>query len=66
MITGDLVKCGETGSIGIVTRIGKIELSTPGLYAVDYKILWPEGSMTWENVDTVAPVTEEFYRHEDR
>ena len=47
MITGDLVKCGETGSIGIVTRIGKIELSTPGLYAVDYKILWPEGSMTW-------------------
>ena len=47
MITGDLVKCNDTGSMGIVTRVSEIELTTPGITAVDYKVLWPEGSMTW-------------------
>ena len=59
MITGDLVKCNDTGSLGVVTRVS--ETHTDSLVAVDYKVLWPEGSMTWENVITVTPVPEEEY-----
>ena len=59
MITGDLVKCNDTGSLGVVTRGS--EAHTDSLVAVDYKVLWPEGSMTWENVITVTPVPEEEY-----
>ena len=59
MITGDLVKCNDTGSLGVVTRVS--EALTDSLVAVDYKVLWPEGSMTWENVITVTPVPEEEY-----
>jgi hypothetical protein len=61
MITGDLVKCNDTGSLGIVTRVSELPLSTPGLFAVDYKILWPEGSMSWENTDTVTPLSSASY-----
>ena len=59
MITGDLVKCNDTGSLGVVTRVN--EAHTDSLVAIDYKVLWPEGSMTWENVITVTPVPEEEY-----
>ena len=59
MITGDLVKCNDTGSLGIVTRVS--EAHTASLVAVDYKVLWPEGSMTWENIITVTPMAEEEY-----
>ena len=59
MITGDLVKCNDTGSLGIVTRVS--ETHTDSLVAVDYKVLWPEGSMTWENIITVTPMAEEEY-----
>ena len=59
MITGDLVKCNDTGSLGVVTRVS--ETHTDSLVAIDYKVLWPEGSMTWENVITVTPVPEEEY-----
>jgi len=59
MITGDLVKCNDTGSLGVVTRVS--EAHTDSLVAVDYKVLWPEGSMTWENVITVTPIPEEEY-----
>ena len=59
MITGDLVKCNDTGSLGGVTRVS--EAHTDSLVAIDYKVLWPEGSMTWENVITVTPVPEEEY-----
>ena len=59
MITGDLVKCNGTGSLGVITRVS--EAHTDSLVAVDYKVLWPEGSMTWENVITVTPVPEEEY-----
>ena len=59
MITGDLVKCNDTGSVGVVTRLS--EEHTDSLVAIDYKVLWPEGSMTWENVITVTPVPEEEY-----
>lgn len=62
MITGDLVKCNDTGSMGIVTRVSEIKLTTPGITAVDYKVLWPEGSMTWENVVTVTPIADEEYK----
>jgi hypothetical protein len=61
MITGDLVKCNDTGSMGVVTRVSETPLSTPGLYAVDYKILWPEGSMSWENTGTVTPAGDACY-----
>ena len=60
MITGDLVKCNDTGSLGVVTRVSAV-LSAQSIEAVDYKVLWPEGSMTWENVITVTPVPEEEY-----
>jgi hypothetical protein len=59
MITGDLVKCNDTGSLGVVTRVSEAHIGS--LVAVDYKVLWPEGSMTWENVITVTPVPEEEY-----
>ena len=59
MITGDLVKCNDTGSLGVVTRVS--EVHTDSLVAIDYKVLWPEGSMTWENVVTVTPIPEEEY-----
>ena len=61
MITGDLVKCNDTGSLGVVTRVSKIELTTPGLMAVDYKVLWPEGSVSWENIATITALVEEGY-----
>ena len=61
MITGDLVKCNDTGSLGVVTRVRKIELTTPGLMAVDYKVLWPEGSYSWENITSVTPIPEKEY-----
>ena len=60
MITGDLVKCNDTGSIGVIARVSEV-LSAQCITAVDYKVLWPEGSMTWENVITVTPVPEERY-----
>jgi len=56
-----LVKCNDTGSIGVIARVSEIELPAQGLTAVDYKVLWPEGSMTWENAITVTPVPEEEY-----
>jgi len=59
MITGDLVKCNDTGSLGIVTRVS--EAHTDSLVAVDYKVLWPEGSMTWENTTTITPMADEEY-----
>lgn len=59
MITGDLVKCNDTGSLGIVTRVSEAHASS--LVTVDYRVLWPEGSTTWENVITVTPIAEEEY-----
>ena len=57
MITGDLVKCNDTGSMGVVTRVS--ETHTDSLTAIDYQVLWPEGSMTWENIITVTPMADE-------
>jgi len=59
MITGDLVKCIDTGSMGVITRVS--EAHTDSLVAVDFKVLWPEGSMTWENVVTITPMADEEY-----
>ena len=59
MITGDLVKCNDTGSMGVVTRVS--ETHTDALTAIDYQVLWPEGSMTWENIITVTPMADEEY-----
>ena len=59
MITGDLVKCNDTGSMGVVTRVS--ETHTDSLTAIDYRVLWPEGSMTWENIITVTPMADEEY-----
>ena len=59
MITGDLVKCNDTGSMGVGTRVS--ETHTNSLTAIDYQVLWPEGSMTWENIITVTPLADEEY-----
>lgn len=59
MITGDLVKCNDTGSMGVVARVS--ETRTDSLTAIDYQVLWPEGSMTWENIITVTPLADEEY-----
>ena len=59
MITGDLVKCNDTGSMGVVTRVS--ETHTDSLTAIAYQVLWPEGSMTWENIITVTPMADEEY-----
>ena len=61
MITGDLVKCNDTGSMGIVTRVSESSLAAQSIIAVDYQVLWPEGSMTWENIITVTPMADEEY-----
>tara|TARA_R110000744_G_scaffold332339_1_gene437767 strand:- start:1363 stop:1560 length:198 start_codon:yes stop_codon:yes gene_type:complete len=62
MITGDLVKCNDTGSMGIITRVSDITLGvSSGITAVDYKVLWPEGSHTWENITSVTPIPEKDY-----
>ena len=59
MITGDLVKCNDTGSMGVVARVS--EARTDSLTAIDYQVLWQEGSMTWENIITVTPLADEEY-----
>ena len=59
MITGDLVKCNDTGSMGVVTRVS--ETHTDSLTAIDYQVLWPEVSMTGENIITVTPMADEEY-----
>ena len=61
MITGDLVKCNITGSIGVMARISEYT-SASNITAIDLKVLWPEGSMTWENVITVTPIADEEYK----
>ena len=62
MITGDLVKCNDTGSMGIITRVSDITLGvSSGITAVDYKVLWPEGSSSWENAITITPIPEKDY-----
>lgn len=59
MITGDLVKCNDTGSLGVVTRISEAHVGS--LVSLDYRVLWPEGSSSWENAITVTPIPEKEY-----
>jgi len=56
MITGDLVKCNDTGSLGVITRI-----ITSGFKHYTYQVLWPEGAMTFSSSDDVTPLSEEEY-----
>jgi len=45
--------------MGVVARVS--ETRTDSLIAIDYQVLWPEGSMTWENIITVTPLADEEY-----
>jgi len=56
MITGDLVKCNDTGSLGVITKI-----ITSGLDHYTYRVLWPEGAMTFSSSDDVTPLSEKEY-----
>ena len=69
MITGDLVKCNKTGSLGIVTRIVDKNPNTGNIDWI-YHVLWTEpkshgreeGDMTsWERLGNFTPLAEEEY-----
>ena len=67
MKAGDLVKCSDTDSFGVVTRVSVRDSSTPRVYYVvdpsipqyDYKVLWSWGSTTWETPATIIPISDE-------
>ena len=71
MITGDLVKCNKTGSLGIVTRIVDKNPNTGNVDWI-YHVLWTEpktyGStgieraLSWERTANFTPLADEEYR----
>ena len=70
MITGDLVKCNKTGSLGIVTQIVDKNPHTGNIDWI-YRVLWTEpktcGStgveraLSWERTDNFTPLADEEY-----
>ena len=71
MITGDLVKCNKTGSLGVVTQIVDKNPHTGNIDWI-YRVLWTEpkayGStgieraLSWERTDNFTPLADEEYR----
>ncbi len=61
MKVGDLVKCIDTGSLGIVTRVSVRDPGTSAYAQYDYKVLWPWRSLTWETSTTVRPIPDKEY-----
>jgi hypothetical protein len=57
-ITGDLVKCNDTGSLGIITKILPTGID---FKHYTYQVLWPEGTMTFSSEDDVTPLPEKEY-----
>ena len=70
MITGDLVKCNKTGSLGIVTQIVDKNPHTGNIDWI-YRVLWTESktydststerALSWERTDNFTPLTDEEY-----
>ena len=70
MITGDLVKCNKTGSLGVVTQIVDKNPHTGNIDWI-YRVLWTEpktyGStntsraLSWERADNFTPLADEEY-----
>ena len=69
MITGDLVKCNDTGSLGVITQIADKNPHTGNIDWV-YHVLWteprkhgrePAGFLSWERTDNFAPIPEKEY-----
>jgi hypothetical protein len=69
MITGDLVKCNKTGSLGVVTQIVDKNPHTGNIDWI-YHVLWTEatrhghapGDMTsWERLNNFTPLADEEY-----
>jgi hypothetical protein len=70
MITGDLVKCNKTGSLGVVTQIVDKNPHTGNTDWI-YRVLWAEpktyGSdggyrdLAWERTDNFTPLADEEY-----
>jgi hypothetical protein len=70
MITGDLVKCNKTGSLGIVTQIVDKNPHTGNIDWI-YRVLWTEPktyansgterALSWERTDNFTPLTDEEY-----
>ena len=62
MITGDLVKCNDTGSLGVITRVKLCRHHTKNVSDHHvYQVLWPEGSMTFSSSDDFTPLPDEEY-----
>ena len=69
MITGDLVKCNKTGSLGIVTQIVDKHPHTGNIDWI-YHVLWTdpqagsagtEHALSWERTDNFTPLADEEY-----
>jgi len=70
MITGDLVKCNKTGSLGVVTQIVDKNPHTGNIDWI-YRVLWTEPktyastgtehALSWERTDNFTPLTDEEY-----
>ena len=69
MITGDLVKCNKTGSLGIVTQIVDKNPHTGNIDWI-YRVLWTEhtrsgreanGFLSWECLGAFTPIPEKEY-----
>ena len=70
MITGDLVKCNKTGSLGIVTQIVDKNPHTGHIDWI-YRVLWTEPKacdfngttrvLSWERTDNFTPLADEEY-----
>ena len=69
MITGDLVRCNKTGSLGVVTQIVDKNPHTGNIDWV-YNVLWTEPKqrgrgpvrfLSWERTANFTPLADEEY-----
>jgi hypothetical protein len=70
MITGDLVKCNKTGSLGVITQIVDKNPNTGNIDWI-YRVLWAEPKtygnnvgyrdLSWERTDNFTPLADEEY-----
>ena len=73
MITGDLVKCNRTGSLGIITKIADANPHTGNTEWI-YHILWTEpksyeappytgegDTLAWASAENFTPIPDEEY-----
>ena len=70
MITGDLVKCNKTGSLGVIPKIADKNPHTGNIDWI-YRVLWTEPKtigtngttrvLSWERTDNFTPLADEEY-----